>query len=66
MDQVMDIVKLNIFNFLKKGVEEFWYQSKNLDYENRRLEHKVEILKDICDVCDVCECIIAIIYNPSA
>ena len=66
MDQVMDIVKLNIFNFLKKGVEEFWYQSKNLDYENRRLEHKVEILKDNCDVCDVYECIIAIIYNPSA
>ena len=32
-------------------------QSKNLDCENRRLEHKVEILKDSNDVC---ECIIAL------
>ena len=44
MDQVMDIVKLNKFHLLKKEVDQFWKQSKNLSCENRRLEHKVEIL----------------------
>ena len=44
MDQVMDIVKLNKFHLLKKEVDQFWQQSKNLSCENRRLEHKVEIL----------------------
>ena len=43
MDQVMDIVKLNKFHLLKKEVDQFWQQSKNLSCENRRLEHKVEI-----------------------
>ena len=49
----MGIVKLN---FLKKEVEEFGKQSKYFSHENRRLEHKVKILKDQNDVC---ECIIA-------
>ena len=53
MDQVMGIVKLN---FLKKEVEEFGKQSKYFGHENRRLEHKVKILKDQNGVC---ECIIA-------
>ena len=44
MDQVMDIVKLNKFHLLKKEVDQFWQQNKNLSCENRRLEHKVEIL----------------------
>ena len=50
MDQVIDIAKLNKFNFLDKEVE-------NLDRKNRRPENKVEILKDSNDVC---ECIIAL------
>ena len=52
----MDIVKINKFIFSKKGVEKFRLQSKNFDHENRRLEQKVEILKDPDDVCD---CLIA-------
>ena len=52
MDQTMDIFKLNKFNFLKKKVEEFGNQRKNLDRENRRLEQKVEIFKDTNDVCE--------------
>ena len=42
----MDVVKLNKF----KGVEEFGQQNENLDCENRKVEHKVEILKDPNDV----------------
>ena len=53
----MDIVELNKFDFLKKEVEEFVQQSKNLDCQNRRLEHKVEIFKNQNDVC---ECIIVL------
>ena len=52
MDQVMDIVNLNNFNLLKKGVEKLGQQSNILDYENKRLELKVEILKDSNDVCE--------------
>ena len=52
MDQVLDIVKLNNFVFLKKEVEEFGQQSQNLDCENRRLEHKVEILKNPNNICE--------------
>ena len=47
MDQVMDMVKLNKFHLLKKEVDQFWQQSKNLYCENRRLEHKVEIFIQI-------------------
>ena len=47
MDQVMDMVKLNKFHLLKKEVDQFWHQSKNLSCENRRLEHKVEIFIQI-------------------
>ena len=54
----MDIVKLNKFNFLKKEVEEFGEQSKNLDRENRKLEQRVEILEDP----NVCVCIMALYY----
>ena len=53
----MEIVKLNKFNFLKKKVEEFGQQCKNLDCENRRIEHKTEILKKPNNVS---ECIIAL------
>ena len=53
----MDFVKLKKFNFLKKEVEERGQQSKNLDCENRRLENKIETLKDPNDVC---KCIIAL------
>ena len=53
----MDIVKLTKFNFLKEEVEEFGQQSKNLYCENRRLELKIEILKDPNDNC---KCIIAL------
>ena len=52
MDQVMNIVKLDKFNFLKKKVEEFGLQSKNVDLENRRQEHKLETLNDPNDVCE--------------
>lgn len=34
-------------NVLKKKVKEFGQQRKNLDNENRRLEHLAEILKDL-------------------
>ena len=47
MDQEMDMVKLNKFHLLKKEVDQFWQQSKNLSCENRRLEHKVEIFIQI-------------------
>ena len=47
MDQVMDMVKLNKFHLLKKEVDQFWQQSKNLSCENRRLEHKIEIFIQI-------------------
>ena len=47
MDQVMDMVKLNKFHLLKKEVDQFWQQSKNLSCENRRPEHKVEIFIQI-------------------
>ena len=53
----MDIVKCNKFNVLKNEVYKFGQQSKNLNCESRRLEHKVETLKDPNDVC---ECIIAL------
>ena len=53
---MMDIVKMNKFIFPKKGVEKFRLQSKNFDHENKRLQQKVEILKDPDDVC---ECLIA-------
>ena len=53
----MNIVKLNKSNFLQEEVEEFGQQSKNLDCDNRRLEHKVEILKDPHGIC---ECIFAL------
>ena len=43
MDQVMDTVKLNKFNFLKK-TDEFTQQSKNVNHENRRIEDAVQIL----------------------
>ena len=49
MDNEMDIVilwqiKRNLFDLLKKEVQEFGQQSKNLICENRRtLEHIVEI-----------------------
>ena len=43
-DLEMYIVKLNKFNMVKKEVEEFGQQRKNLDRENRRLNHSVEIL----------------------
>ena len=43
-DLAMYIVKLNKFNMVKKEVEEFGQQRKNLDRENRRLNHSVEIL----------------------
>lgn len=52
----MDIVKTNKFIFPKKGVEKFRLQRKNFDHENKRLQQKVEILKDPDDVC---ECLIA-------
>ena len=55
MNQVLDIVKLNKFNILKKEDEEFGKQIKNLNCENRRLGHIAEILKDPNDVS---ECII--------
>ena len=42
--------------FLKKDFEEYGQQNKNLDRENRRLEHKIKIFKDA----NVCECIIAL------
>ena len=43
-DLEMYIVKLNKFNMVKKELEEFGQQRKNLDRENRRLNHSVEIL----------------------
>ena len=58
MDNEMDIVilwqiKRNLFNLLKKEVQEFGQQSKNLICENRRtLEHMVEILNDLNNVCE--------------
>ena len=55
----MDIVKLNKFNFLKKGVGEFGQQCKYYDCENGKLEYKVEILNNPNDVC---ECIIVFHY----
>ena len=53
----MDIIKLKKFNFLMKEVAELGQLSKNLDCENRRLDHVVEILKNLNDVC---ECIVAL------
>ena len=44
---------------LKKKVEEFGQQSKNLDSKKRRLEHFAETLKDPNDVS---ECIITLLY----
>ena len=58
MDQMMNFVKLNEFNLLKKEIEEYGLQRKNLDNQNRRLEHTVEILNDS----NVCECIIALYF----
>ena len=46
----MNFVKLNKFNFAKRKVEEFGWQSKNLDRENRRIGQKKEILMDPNDV----------------
>ena len=40
-----------------KKIEEYEEQSKNFDRENRRLEHRVELLKNPNDVC---KCIIAL------
>ena len=57
MDQVMDILKLSKFNFLKNDTEKFGQQRKNLDRRNKSLEYKVEKLKDLNNVC---ECIIAL------
>ena len=57
MDQVMHIVKLIEFSFLKKEVEESGQQSKNLDCQNRRLEHLVEVLNDQNNIC---ECIMSL------
>ena len=48
---IWDIVKLSKFNILEKEVEELGWQSKNLDRENKRLEHKIEIFKDPNDAC---------------
>ena len=56
MDQMMNFVKLNEFNLLKKEIEEYGLQRKNLDNQNRRLEHT--ILNDS----NVCECIIALYF----
>ena len=50
MNQVLDIVKLNKFNILKKEDQEFGKKIKNLNCENRRLGHIAEILKDPNDV----------------
>ena len=61
MDQVMDIVKLNKFNFLKK-TDEFRQQSKNVNHENMRIEHAVQILKSPNDVCE-CNCFIFLEYQ---
>ena len=57
----MDIVKLNKFNFLKK-TDEFRQQSKNVNHENRRIEHAVQILKSPNDVCE-CNCFIFLEYQ---
>ena len=56
MDQMMNFVKLNEFNLLKKEIEEYGLQRKNLDNQNRRSEHT--ILNDS----NVCECIIALYF----
>ena len=48
----MDIVKLSKLNFLKKEIKGFGKQSKSLDHENKRVAHKVEILKKSNDVCE--------------
>lgn len=58
MNQIMDIVKLNEFNLLKKEVDQFGPQSQTLDCENRRLKHLVKILKNLNDVY---KCIIALL-----
>ena len=36
----------------KSGNEEFGQQTKSLDFENRRQEHKLETLDDPNDVCE--------------
>ena len=43
-DLAMRILKLNKFTMVKKEVEEFGQQKKNLGSENR-LDHSVEILQ---------------------
>ena len=48
----MDIVKLSKLNFLKKEIKGFGKQSKSLDHGNKRVAHKVEILKKSNDVCE--------------
>lgn len=57
MDQVVEIVKLNQFNLLKKEVDEFGQLSKILDRQNRRLGDIVEVLNDQNDVY---ECIVVL------
>ena len=42
MNHVINMVKFNKFNFLKKEFEKYGQQSKNFDCENRRQEHTVE------------------------
>ena len=51
MDEVMDIVELNKFNFFKETSWGIWTtKPKKLDHENRRLENKEEILNDLNNV----------------
>ena len=52
MDQVMDVEKLNEFNFLKEDVEEVGEQSQSLGNDKRRLVHLTEFLKNPYDVCE--------------
>ena len=52
MDQVMDVEKLNEFNFLKEDVEEVGERSQSLDNKKRRLVHLTEFLKNPYDVCE--------------
>ena len=49
MGQATDIEKLNQFNLLKKE-DEFGKQSQNLDSENWRLVHIIDLLKNPDDV----------------
>ena len=63
MGALMNIEKLNEFNFLKEDVDKFGWKSYSSYSEKRRFVHSIEFLKDSFDFLWISNCFVILKFK---